>query len=145
MGRSSEEKRCQQAGLVNLNIPHLKILRWGILISRYINIAHPGYNTIFLLCKKQHVFGVGNLDIPGYQYSPPQDCPLGGQSWGGESWGYSLTQAHTKITTHRYKQTKPYSLYKVEPSSSLPPSLPPLLLLLTNLTTWCWPTQHQPT
>ena len=50
MGRSSEEKRCQQAGLVNLNIPHLKILRWGILISRYINIAHPGYNTIFLLC-----------------------------------------------------------------------------------------------
>ena len=80
MGRSSEEKRCQQAGLVNLNIPHLKILRWGILISRYINIAHPGYNTIFLLCKKQHVFGVGNLDIPGYQYSPPQDCPLGGES-----------------------------------------------------------------
>ena len=50
MGRSSEEKRCQQAGLVNLNIPHLKILRWGILISRYINIAHPGYNTIFLSC-----------------------------------------------------------------------------------------------
>ena len=45
MGRSSEEKRCQQAGLVNLNIPHLKILRWGILISRYINIAHPGYIT----------------------------------------------------------------------------------------------------
>ena len=30
--------------------------------------------------KKQHVIGVGNLDIPGYQYSPPQDCPLGGQS-----------------------------------------------------------------
>ena len=39
--------------------------------------------------KKQQIIGVGNLDIPGYQDSPPQDCPLGGQSWGGESWGYS--------------------------------------------------------
>ena len=28
--------------------PRWAILRWGILISRYINIAHPGYNTIFL-------------------------------------------------------------------------------------------------
>ena len=25
-------------------------MRWGILISRYINIAHLGYNTIFLSC-----------------------------------------------------------------------------------------------
>ena len=32
---------------------------------------------------------VGNVDVPGYQDSPPTDCPLGGQSWGGESWGYS--------------------------------------------------------
>ena len=40
--------------------------------------------------KKQHIIGVGNLDIPGYQDSPPQDCPLGRQSWGGESWGYSI-------------------------------------------------------
>ena len=30
--------------------------------------------------KKQQIIGVGNLDIPGYQDSPPQDCPLGGQS-----------------------------------------------------------------
>ena len=30
--------------------PRWAILRWGILISRYINIAHPGYNTIFLSC-----------------------------------------------------------------------------------------------
>ena len=30
--------------------PRWAILRWGILISRYINIAHPGYNTIILLC-----------------------------------------------------------------------------------------------
>ena len=35
--------------------------------------------------KKQQIIGVGNLDIPGYQDSPPQDCPLGGQSVGGES------------------------------------------------------------
>ena len=27
--------------------PWWAILRWGILISRYINIAHPGYNTFF--------------------------------------------------------------------------------------------------
>ena len=31
-------------------VVNLNILRWGILISRYINIAHPGYNTIFLSC-----------------------------------------------------------------------------------------------
>ena len=36
--------------------------------------------------------GAGNVDIPGYQDSPPTDCPLGGQSWGGESWGYSITE-----------------------------------------------------
>ena len=40
--------------MANLNIPHLNFapyvgnLSEGILISRYINIAHPGYNTIFL-------------------------------------------------------------------------------------------------
>ena len=44
--------------------------------------------------KKQHIIGVGNLDIPGYQHSPPQNCPLGGQSWGGESWGYSTDDGH---------------------------------------------------
>ena len=27
---------------------------------------------------------VGNVDIPGYQDSPPTDCPPRGQSWGGE-------------------------------------------------------------
>ena len=30
--------------------PWWAICRWGILISRYINIAHLGYNTIFLSC-----------------------------------------------------------------------------------------------
>ena len=30
--------------------PWWAICRWGILISRYINIAHLGYNTIFISC-----------------------------------------------------------------------------------------------
>ena len=45
-------------------------------------------NVIFKVQLK--IIGVGNIDIPGYQDSPPTDCPLGGQSWGGESWGYSF-------------------------------------------------------
>ena len=36
--------------------PRQAICRWGILISRYINIAHLGYNTIFKHVWRHHTF-----------------------------------------------------------------------------------------
>ena len=33
------------------------------------------------------------------QYSPPQDCPLGGQSWGGEYWYPGISTLPTLVIT----------------------------------------------
>ena len=46
----------------------------------YKFLASKHYPYRAFSTQKNKTFGVGNLDIPGYQYSPPQDCPVGGES-----------------------------------------------------------------